>query len=384
MTVPDISETPPRQKTPFLPLRLEFLDGIRGLAALYVVLFHSLEEVEGFDGAGYPRWLRLALNPLNLGHYAVGVFIVLSGYCLMLPVARREDKSLKGGFRAYIARRARRILPPYYAALALTLAFILVTPATRHSNDTGWIGNENALQFPVIASHLFVVHNLSNAWATVIDPPMWSVATEWQIYFIFALLLLPIWRRFGNFVLLPFGVALGLAITFVFPAMKFASFWYIGLFAFGMAAATRLGKTSEKEIRGWGIVAGGAAALLFGLSLLTHLSAILIPADFITGVFAAALILYCAGRAGQGSNWLLRVLESRMALALGTFSYSLYLIHHPVVSTLHLVTNALHLPVMVKLLVQMTLGVGLALASGYGFYLLVERRFTRSHAAAKL
>lgn len=385
MTATTVSpETPLQQKIPAAPIRLEFLDGLRGLAALYVVLHHCVEEVEPFDGPHYSHWLRLALKPLNLGHYSVGIFIVLSGYCLMLPVARSAGKTLKGGFQGYILRRAKRILPPYYAALALTLCFILLVPATRNSDATQWSGNRVAFQIPVIVSHLLVAHNLSDAWSHRINAPMWSVATEWQIYFLFALILLPVWRRFGNLALLAVAVALGLALTFAFPVAQSACFWYIGLFAFGMVAATRLGKTGEAETRLWGVAAFAAVTALFGLSLVTSLKAILIQSDFITGVFGAALILYCAGRAQHGGSRLLRVLESKAALWLGMFSYSLYLIHFPVLSTLHLALNAAHLSILGKLLAELTLGVGLSLAVGYGFYLLVERHFVRGHRAVKI
>ena len=376
-------ESGPIEK-PKIPFRLEFLDGIRGLAALYVVLFHCVGEVEEFDGTQYPRWLRLALHPLNLGHYSVCIFIVLSGYCLMLPVVQREDKRLKGGFRRYIFRRAGRILPPYYAAPALTLVLMLLVPATRSSQATMWLRNENAFSFQVIGSHILIAHNLRPDWALGIDAPMWSVATEWQIYFVFALLLLPVWRRFGNLALLLCGWALGLILGLAFP-YPYASLWFIGLFAFGMAAATRLGKTDEAELRRWGVVAIGAAALLAALSLATHLRTIMIQSDCITGIFTASLIIYCAGRAGQGRNLLLRALESKTALTLGVFSYSLYLIHYPILSTIHLATNALHLSVLTKLFIELTLGVGLSLVAGYVFYLLVERpSLRRIMTAAKM
>ena len=65
------------------------------------------------------------------GHYAVAVFIVLSGFCLMLPVTRDPNGRLPGGFAAYLGRRARRILPPYYAALGMCWIAIALIPALR-------------------------------------------------------------------------------------------------------------------------------------------------------------------------------------------------------------------------------------------------------------
>ncbi len=66
-------------------IRLAYLDGIRGLAALYVVLVHSW----ALDDALQPSLLWLPVTKLlRYGIFAVVIFIVLSGYCLMLPVVR--------------------------------------------------------------------------------------------------------------------------------------------------------------------------------------------------------------------------------------------------------------------------------------------------------
>ena len=370
----------PEQQTPSMTPRLQFLDGLRGLAALYVVFCHAAEETNLFDGAGYPRWARLLILPLNLGHYSVGVFIVLSGYCLMLPVMRSAGHQLQGGFRGYIARRSLRILPPYYAAVLITLAFMAFIPAARHSDATFCFMAHDSFRPDVLISHLLILHNLRPEWATQIAYPMWTVATEWQIYFVFGLFLLPVWRRFGNLVTVTLASAVGIAITLAFPIAQVACFWFLGLFAFGMAAATRSGKTSAGETRLWGFTAAAFAGLLIFLTLFTHLKAIQIPADFIVGGFAAPLILYCAGSAARGASPLpLRILESKTAQKLGAFSYSLYLIHAPVLSLVHLATNALRLSAMSKLMIELTAGSGAAIAAGYLLYFGVERRFQRGH-----
>ncbi|MDE3231488.1 MAG: acyltransferase family protein, partial [Chloroflexota bacterium] len=68
-----------------LPTRLGYVDGLRALAALYVVVGHCMATVWPFqapDGIAGPL-----ANLLQFGHYAVSAFIVLSGFSLMLPVA---------------------------------------------------------------------------------------------------------------------------------------------------------------------------------------------------------------------------------------------------------------------------------------------------------
>jgi peptidoglycan/LPS O-acetylase OafA/YrhL len=67
-------------------IRLVYLDGLRGLAALYVVLFHVYQECS--DMGKISPQLRSALRFIGEGEVAVSVFIVLSGYCLMLPVVQ--------------------------------------------------------------------------------------------------------------------------------------------------------------------------------------------------------------------------------------------------------------------------------------------------------
>src|SRR5437016_5916610 len=134
-------------------IRLDFLDGLRGLAALYVVLSHVYSEITWNGGAAHlSHTLLHLLKPLSYGRYAVDVFIVLSGYCLMLPVARSADGKLRGGAGEYLKRRARRILPPYYAALALTLALAALVPWLRQGTGEYWDQSLPAFKPDVIVS----------------------------------------------------------------------------------------------------------------------------------------------------------------------------------------------------------------------------------------
>lgn len=146
-------------------LHLGFLDGLRGLAAFYVVCHHFL----AWSSSALPRWAQRAVSWADFGHTAVGIFIVLSGFSLMLPVARSQNGRLRGGVRLYLSRRARRILPPYYAALLLSLL-----PSALFSRP---------LTLASVLSHAVLLHNLDPRWCHDINMALWSVATEWQIYF---------------------------------------------------------------------------------------------------------------------------------------------------------------------------------------------------------
>ncbi|HLH78655.1 MAG TPA: acyltransferase family protein [Chthonomonas sp.] len=117
-------------------LRLEFLDGLRGFASLYVMVYHCFLGYNSLTNqlASLPSyWMGKLIKLLyfglfNFGHEAVVVFIVLSGYVLMLPVARTQDGHMPKGVWDYFKRRARRILPPYYAALAICFLLVAFVP----------------------------------------------------------------------------------------------------------------------------------------------------------------------------------------------------------------------------------------------------------------
>ena len=68
---------------------LGYLDGLRALAALYVVAVHALSQVDRHHDRISAPW-SLITGLFLYGHYAVDLFIVLSGFCLMLPVVRRS------------------------------------------------------------------------------------------------------------------------------------------------------------------------------------------------------------------------------------------------------------------------------------------------------
>ncbi len=115
-------------------LRLDYLDGIRAAASLYVVLFHA---GLGVGPEPVPGWTRNLQRAFSFGHDAVAVFIVLSGYCLMLPIARADGR-LARGVRSYFGRRAWRILPPYFAALAGSWLLLALVPSLETPTGTIW------------------------------------------------------------------------------------------------------------------------------------------------------------------------------------------------------------------------------------------------------
>jgi peptidoglycan/LPS O-acetylase OafA/YrhL len=371
-------------------LRLEYLDGLRAVAALYVVLFHA--------GLGFtpppstlPTLTRVLQHGLSFGHDAVAVFIVLSGYCLMLPVARAEGQLVRGLWD-YVARRAWRILPPYYTTVFGSLLLITLVPVLQTPTKTTWQDTFPAFGLGPIGSHVLLIHNLLPAFANTIDGPLWSVATEWQIYFFFPLLLLPVWRRFGAALTVLAGFALGTAVVFVAPAAAHsAASWYIGLFALGMSAAgigfaSRSTERALRERVPWGTVSASLLLMVaVGTTALIKVWFVLMPfSDALVGATTASGLIYLTRHAlarGSARPLALRLLEWPPLVRLGGFSYSLYLTHLPVVALCYFGLCRVALSPNAALLALLALSLPLSVLFSYGFFWVFERRFVGSPAA---
>lgn len=371
---------PPRPE--LIPARQDHLDGMRAAASLYVVLFHA---VMGFPRGELSGLWRVLKRASAFGHEAVAVFIVLSGYCLMLPVVRRGGDRLPRSLGNFFARRAFRILPPYYVTVTLSLLLIAnVRVLGQSGSGTIWDDSLPGFGWGPVVSHLLVIHNWFPTWAFQIDGPLWSVATEWQIYFFFPLLLLPVWRRFGLGVAVAVALALGYAPLFVVPKSAATAIpWYLALFTLGMGAAAivHASRAAEQRLREavpWGLVCAFLWAVSFvggwGFgSIWFHAKPL---TDLLLGFATAAFLVNAALELGQGKPRLItRCLASRPAVALGHMSYSLYLTHLPVLALCHFALLALPLSASGHALLLLAVGTPLSLLFGWFFYWGVERHF---------
>lgn len=359
--------------------RFEFLDGLRGYAALYVVLFHLyLDAINRVDERTLPWSAQSLLLSLKQGRYAVDVFIVLSGFCLMLPVLSSSESKLPGGLGDYVKRRARRILPPYYAALAFCLGMIALFPDLNRLHGVHWDLMLPAFTFKAVLSHLLLLHNLTYSTIYKINGSMWSVATEWQIYFIFPLLLLPLWRRYGHWASVSAGFLLGFALGLL-SSGRFdpASPWYIGLFALGMAGADVGMHANKMQIWrlcvSWVVASLLCGVLLFCIHYKSHDQAI---ADVLVGLAATALMIYCTRikrSTGSASSAVLKFFESRPAQLLGLFSYSIYLTHRPILALYDLQARKLHWGFITQIGIGCLTALPVVLGIGYLFHLAAER-----------
>ena len=311
--------------------RLRYLDSIRGLSALYVAACHAyLMYAADFAEQGLQSTsgsLLLATSWLVWGRSAVAVFIVVSGYCLMLPVVQSPRRELRSTFFQFMARRARRILPPYYAALAVSIVLILMVPSLADPAIGEWHKSFPAISTGSIASHLLLLHNYVPAHQYAIDHPLWSIATEWQIYLLFPLLV-AIGSKHGDFRILSASVAITVVLN-----MSLVNGWFehnpwppqfVGLFGLGMVCAAwnfpRDG-SSPADRRGWGrratvlLAVGVASNLVFGATRQQ------VP-DLLIGAGLGCALVFLTDAVARGRHPLaLRALELPPLVELGRFSY---------------------------------------------------------------
>jgi peptidoglycan/LPS O-acetylase OafA/YrhL len=385
-------------KAPSERMYFPFLDGIRGLSALYVLLFHVIA-----DGNETLTRENLLLNFFRFGHEAVVVFIVLSGFVLTVPLVRSSQLKLKGGLKLFLARRAKRILPGYYAALLLLPLYTSLVELSKGlgGEGTDWQRIKSLFFSGDLLSHLFLVHNVSRAWEGSINPVLWSMGTEWWIYFIFALVLIPLWRRFGIVFAFMSTLLLGIVpiILLILGLPTLYGFPYlIAAFGVGMTSvAIMYSEHYKSHAHAWRI---GLNIVIISSVVLFLLIAIFTPSlrldlrsrfveDFLLAIACGGSIIKLSSvgissSTNSGVTWnLKKLLELKPIRLLGKFSYSLYLTHLVVLNIMGTTLNLSPIKARIQFSLQpmpirVFVVMPLLLAFAYGFYRVFEKPFIRA------
>ncbi|QXE23176.1 acyltransferase 3 [Richelia sinica FACHB-800] len=359
------------------------------MAALYVVLCHVfLNQPENLS-----QWISLPSKILRYGSFSVALFIVLSGYCLMLPVVRSKTHTLSGNLYGYFHRRVRRIIPPYYVVLILCCLLSLFILAGEQFTNFQWSKlpyDWFSTTFTVknVILHLLLIHNLTPDFQEyVLNLPLWSVGLEWQIYFLFPLILLPLWRRWNWFVVIAIAFLIGLTPHYLFSGyLDFSRPWFVGAFSLGMLAADIVFSDKPHLMKLRKCWHWEKLAIIFtGLAILTEWQILGIDVwicETFAAMAAACLIIYCSQIVIENKTrpFILRLFEHTWLLTLGSFSYSLYLTHGPIVTLVRHWLISLQLSPVLFTAMHYLLSVGLSLLFAYLFYLRFEKPFI-SHSS---
>ncbi len=348
--------------------RLGPLDGIRGIAALVVLLHHCLLVVPSLAAPdkrqGYGGFAWFVNSPVHIvwaGGEAVVVFFVLSGIVLTLPIlrARRFD------WLAYYPARLLRLYLPVVASVLIASAIAIAIQPSASESTSSWLRHHDLpITVPRMVRTSVLV--LGTEW---LNSPLWSLRSE-----VLFSLLLPVYV-FAYLKVLPRPVGLVLAVTLVFVGSGVGkdNIFYLSVFAFGVLVARDFGPIRDglgARIAGrrgvWWVV-GLAAFTLVALTwrwtfLGLGLTGISLWWRAMAAFGAVTLILLAA-------TWgpLARFLSRTVCQWAGRLSFSLYLTHEPIV-----VAAGRLLPGDMTGFVPLV-AIPVALVVAYVFYRVVER-----------
>jgi len=319
----------------------------RGIAALLIVLHHTSTFVGGEPHLWHHPAIARWMMGMQLG---VDFFFVLSGVVIL--TAHWDDINRPRTVATYLYKRFRRIYPIYW--------IVLIALLLRQFTHLDGASAVDRNPFVVLSSFL-LVHIHSSKTNLIVA---WTLFHEVLFYAVFATALLS--KRLGTIV---FALWFALSIVSLFradmPFPKFISPLHL-LFALGMAAAWFLHQHTVPKPA----LFLAAGAVLFASALLYYgwLGAVVSPTSFVAGIGATLMLLGSAELERQH-----RIHVPRALAFLGNASYSIYLIHYPIIAAAaHLgfhLDARLHLPIPFWMITLAAIGT----TAGCLLYLCIER-----------
>lgn len=294
----------PPQRPAWLPSYIPELQGLRGLAVLAVVFYHSRARLEGTAIYEAAQW----------GWAGVNLFFVLSGF--LITSILLESRGKPRYFRNFYARRALRIWPVYVLTLAVT-----------YLNADWFVGEPVSVAIRTAPwwAYIFFLQNLLHLKLPPGIEPTWSLAIEEQYYFL--------WAPLVRFLHKPWMMAGALTTALVVsPLFRMSHFAWITptdtvthLDGIAMGSLIALGlHTIPLARRAWLLL--GACGMLVGFPLAATAAAgtAFLDSALSCGFGGTMLVLI----ASTGSrNWLNGALRRGPLAYYGKISYGLYMIH---------------------------------------------------------
>jgi exopolysaccharide production protein ExoZ len=305
--------------------RVEVIQALRGLAALLVVLNHATNVIDERADIVHGAWIDY--QPLNnLGAIGVDIFFVISGFAMAEAVRAKPGR----GPARFLIERFVRIMPLFWFMSMLTAAVLYAL-----DKPMSWASVANTVtMLPIYPQHRYAEPVLAVGW---------TLAFEWVFYALIAAGL-AVSRRHAV------AIAMALALTLVLLSLEPAGRSPLGKlvlntmyaeFAFGIGIAWlwRAGRLGGGDTAGPVLLiaaAGGVGWTLWrDFSYFAHLDALFVggadlyrallwglpSAALVAGALAVCEPRLANGRPGRG--W-------QSALRIGNASFSIYLVHLPV------------------------------------------------------
>ena len=314
---------------------LETVDILRGIAALFVLIFH-------FTGPVMPKIAQpLIADNTRWGRFGVEIFFVISGF--IIPYVLYKTAYALKDFGKFIGKRFIRICPPSYIIIVLTIIQYYFIERFGFSNNP-WFSRLSISQ--VIHNFTYTIPFTNYRWITNI---FWTLAIEFQFYILLGLIYTFMFKGFKEFLLCSLIIA-SLYYTPLIHSLTF--FEYGSLFIMGGVTLLYYNKTISR------------AQFLSVLSL--------------TGILCYFQVGWLQSTLGVLTALVIGFvnLKSSIGQFLGKISYSLYLTHILVGSSIEILFVKIFHPHSVGLsllcsLIAMSIAIGFA----YLFYRLFELYF---------
>jgi peptidoglycan/LPS O-acetylase OafA/YrhL len=333
------------QLSPPRPDRLVSLDGLRGVAAVVVLLHHLAltfpqiantylrADIAPPPGGSLAWWFTSTPAQLLIaGPEAVAVFFVISGLALTLPVTASKAVD----WVSYYPQRIARLYLPVVASVLLAVVWILVIAEDPQHGGSQWLaGASFATVGPAqVLSAMDVLFG-----DTSINNVLWSL--RWEVVFSLALpafVVLALWLR-RKWIIALAGVA---ALVLLGQLFGLGSLIYLPMFLLGAMVAVNLG-----GLRAWVgrrsaafVLVGGLVVLIASILLLTlhwMLWSLGPQRGFLLAAARSLVPFGALGFVALAAFWppAMKVLGLVPFRWLGRVSFSLYLVHVPIIVAVH-------------------------------------------------
>jgi len=317
------------------------LQVFRGFAAFAVVCHHAAKSTEDFVGSAMPEFLRAALG---LGYLGVDFFFVLSGFIIMYT--HMDDGRSVASVRRYTFKRLIRLFPPYLPVSLAMVLFYTMAPG---------LSAQGGRDFSIWSSLFLIPADrppaLNVAWTLVHELIFYAMFMSFFVSARIFSMLLAVWAVL-IVVVNSFSTPVGW-VNYLLSPLNIE-------FMFGVLAA-RYASRPGFQVSPRVLLVSGAVSAMSALAFISPQNL-----DWVRVVFAFGLALivltYVLRERVEPLRW------PWLFLVIGNASYSIYLIHNPLLSITQRTAGKLD----VNWLVALLAGVCISLLAGYVYSRLIE------------